>query len=206
MVTNLSTSLVNILYNFQLMNIAGENGVAAYGIVMYINIVFMAIYLGYSIGSAPIVSYHYGAGNHPELKNMLNKSLRLISITGVSLLVLSELLSRPLVLIFANYDADLLAMTVHGFRLYAIAFLIMGFNVWGSSFFTALNNGIVSACISFLRTLVFQAAAILILPVLFGINGIWLSIVAAESLALFVTFAFLVKNRERYHYGRTKSC
>ena len=137
---------------------------------------------------------------------MLNKSLRLISITGVSLLVLSELLSRPLVLIFANYDADLLAMTVHGFRLYAIAFLIMGFNVWGSSFFTALNNGIVSACISFLRTLVFQAAAILILPVLFGINGIWLSIVAAESLAVLVTFAFLVKNRERYHYGRTKSC
>lgn len=206
MVTNLSTSLVNILYNFQLMNIAGENGVAAYGIVMYINIVFMAIYLGYSIGSAPIVSYHYGAGNHPELKNMLNKSLRLISITGISLLVLSELLSRPLVLIFANYDADLLAMTVHGFRLYAVAFLIMGFNVWGSSFFTALNNGIVSACISFLRTLVFQAAAILILPVLFGINGIWLSIVAAESPAVLVTFAFLVKNRERYNYGRTKSC
>lgn len=201
MVTNLSSSIVGVLYNFQLMKAAGENGVAAYGVIMYISIIFMAIFLGYSVGSAPIVSYHYGAGNHGELRNLFRKSLLLVSIAGGFLVVLSELLARPLVMIFASYDAELLALTVRGFRLYALAFLIMGINAWGSAFFTALNNGGVSAAISFLRTLVFQMLVILTLPRVLGLDGIWLSIVAAELLALLVTGSFLFGMRKRYHYA-----
>ena len=200
MVTNLSSSIVNILYNFQLMKLAGEDGIAAYGVIMYINIIFMSIFLGYSIGSAPIVSYHYGAGNHSELKNLFHKSQTFLMLSGVLLLVASESLARPLSAIFVNYDAALLDMTVRGFRIYSLAFLIMGINVWGSSFFTALNNGLVSAVISFLRTLVFQIVVIMILPVLLGVDGIWFSIVAAEVMALFVTVGFLFMNRRKYHY------
>lgn len=200
MVTNLSSSVVSILYNFQLMKIAGENGVAAYGIIMYVNIIFMAIFLGYSLGSAPIVSYHYGAENHQELKNLFKKSMILLMGSGIALVVLSELSAKPLVAIFANKDVELLTMTTRGFQLYALAFFAMGFNVWGSAFFTALNNGVVSALISFLRTLVFQIIAILILPAMLGIDGIWLSIVAAELLSLAVTGFFLFTKKNYYRY------
>lgn len=201
MVTNLSTSLVNILYNFQLMKLAGENGVAAYGIIMYVNFIFMAIYFGYSIGSAPVIGYHYGAGNHDELKNLFRKSVTLMGATGVILTALAELLTVPLVTIFASYDADLFAMTCHGFRLYSLSFAVMGINVWGSAFFTALGNGVISATISFLRTLVFQIAVVLILPILLGIDGIWLAIVVAELFALIFTLIFFVGNRKKYHYA-----
>ncbi len=200
MVTNLSSSIVNILYNFQLMKLAGEDGIAAYGVILYINIIFMAIFMGYSIGSAPIVSYHYGAGNHTELKNLFRKSLTFLMISGVVLLAASEVLARPLSAIFVNYDTRLLELTIHGFRIYSLAFLIMGINVWGSSFFTALNNGLVSAVISFLRTLVFQIVVISVLPLWFGVDGIWFSVVAAEGMALFVTLGFLFTNRRRYYY------
>lgn len=200
MVTNLSSSVINVLYNFQLMKFAGENGVAAYGVVMYVNIIFMAIFLGYSMGSAPIVSYHYGAGNHQELKNLFRKSIRFLLGSGVILVVLSEVFAGPLVKIFASRDAELLAITIRGFRLYALSFFVMGFNVWGSAFFTALNNGAVSAAISFLRTLVFQIIAVLVLPVIFGIDGVWLSIVVAEVLSLAVTGFFLVTRKNRYQY------
>ena len=201
LVTNLSTSIVGVLYNFQLMEAAGENGVAAYGIIMYVDIIFMTLYLGYSLGSAPIVSFHYGAGNHVELKNLCRKSLVIISACGVILLTASQILAGPLVKIFANYDQKLLEMTTWGFRIYAIAFLVRGMNVWGSSFFTALNNGAVSAAISFLRTFVFQIIIVLILPGLIGITGVWLSIVIAEFLALFVTIGFLIAKRKQYHYA-----
>lgn len=201
MVTNLSMSVVNILYNFQLMRLAGENGVAAYGVVMYVNFIFMAIFLGYSIGSAPIVGYHYGAQNHAELKNLFKKSLTLVVGAGLVLTAVAELFAGVLVGIFVRYDPELYAMTTHGFRLYALAFLMMGVNVWGSAFFTALNNGAVSAAISFLRTLVFQIAAVLLLPLLLGINGIWLAVVVAEGLALLVTIAFFAAQRKRYHYA-----
>ena len=194
LVTNLSTSIVGVLYNFQLMEAAGENGVAAYGIIM-------TLYLGYSLGSAPIVSFHYGAGNHAELKNLCRKSLVIISACGVILLTASQILAGPLVKIFASYDQELLEMTTWGFRIYAIAFLVRGMNVWGSSFFTALNNGAVSAAISFLRTFVFQIVIVLILPKLIGITGVWLSIVLAEFLALFVTIGFLIAKRKQYHYA-----
>ena len=175
LVTNISTSIVGVLYNFQLMEAAGENGVAAYGIIMYVDIIFMTLYLGYSLGSAPIVSYHYGAGNHDELRNLCRKSLVIISACGVILLTASQILAGPLVKI--------------------------GMKVWGSSFFTALNNGAVSAAISFLRTFVFQIVIVLILPKLIGITGVWLSIVLAEFLALFVTIGFLIAKKKQYHYA-----
>lgn len=200
MVTNLSTSLVNILYNFQLMKLAGENGIAAYGIIMYVNFIFMAIFFGYSIGSAPIIGYHYGAGNRDELKNLFRKSIFLVGVTGIFLTLLAELLTVPLVTIFASYDADLFTMTCHGFRLYSLAFAIMGINVWGSSFLPRSETALFSAAISFLRTLVFQIAAILVLPFFLGIDGIWLAIVAAELLALMFTVVFFVANGRRYHY------
>lgn len=201
MVTNLSSSVISILYNFQLMKLAGESGVAAYGIIMYVNIIFMAIFLGYSLGSAPIISFHYGAANHLELKNLFRKSMVVLTVSGVILLVLSEIFAKPLVMIFASNDVELLTMTTRGFQLYALAFLVMGFNVWSSAFFTALNNGVISAVISFLRTLVFQILAILILPAMFGIEGIWLSIVVAELLSLSITAYFLLAKRHHYHYA-----
>lgn len=196
LMTNLSSSIVNSLYNIQLMNLAGENGVAAFGTIMYVNFIFIAIFLGYSIGSAPLVSYHYGAGNHDELKNLFQKSLRLIGIWGLMLFILAQLIARPLAAIFVGYDADLFSMTQNGFRIYCIAYLINGFNIYGSSFFTALNNGLISAAISFLRTLVFQLAAVLLLPLLLGINGIWSAVAVAELLTLGLTVTFFVRNRK----------
>ena len=201
LMTNLSSSIVNSLYNIQLMNLAGENGVAAFGTIMYVNFIFIAIFLGYSIGSAPLVSYHYGAGNHDELKNLFGKSLRLIGIWELMLFILAQLIARPLAAIFVGYDADLFSMTQNGFRIYCIAYLINGFNIYGSSFFTALNNGLISAAISFLRTLVFQLAAVLLLPLLLGINGIWSAVAVAELLTLGLTVTFFVRKRKKYHYA-----
>ena len=201
MVSNLSSSLINILYNFQLMRIAGQDGVAAYGIVMYTNFIFLAVFIGYSIGSAPIVSYHYGAGTHKELKNLFQKSLVLTCVSGIIMTFIAEILAAPLVRIFAGYDPQLFAMTCRGFKLYSLSFLMMGVNVWGSGFFTALNNGTISAAISFLRTFLFQVSMVLLLPTFLGIDGIWLAIVAAELLAFGITAVFLIVMRKRYHYA-----
>lgn len=200
LMTNLSSSIVTSLYNVQLMKIADENGVAAYGTIMYVSFIFVAIFLGYSIGSAPIISYHYGACNHDELKNLYKKSLGLISICCILLAVLAQLLAYPLSRIFVGYDKELLAMTVQGFRLYSIVYLVNGFNIWGSSFFTALNNGLVSAVISFLRTLVFQITSVLLLPMLLGISGIWLSVTVAELCTLCITILFFINRRKTYQY------
>ena len=200
LMTNISMSLVNMLYNIQLMKLAGEDGVAAYGVIMYVNFIFLATFIGYSIGSAPIVGYHFGARNHNELKNLFRKSMRLIGGWGVLLMLLAFVLSGPLAQFFVGYDTELLAMTRHGLRLYALAFLVSGFNIYGSAFFTALNNGLVSAVISFLRTLVFQMAAVLILPMLLGLNGIWLAVLVAELLALGVTLQFFIQKKKVYHY------
>ena len=202
LMTNLSSSIVNSLYNIQLMKFAGENGVAAYAAIMYVNFIFIAIFLGYSIGSAPIISYHYGAGNHGELKNLYKKSLQLVGSWGILLFILAQLLATPLAKLFVGYDSTLLAMTQIGFRIYSLVYLINGFNIFGSSFFTALNNGVVSAVISFLRTLVFQIGAVLILPIVFGgINGIWSSVTIAELLTLCITITFFVRQRRKYHYA-----
>ena len=201
LMTNLSSSIVNSLYNIQLMRFAGENGVAAYGAIMYVNFIFVAIFLGYSIGSAPVISFHYGAGHHDELKNLFQKSLRLIGCWGLMLAVISQFLAIPLSTLFVGYDAELLAMTRQGFRIYCLVYLFNGFNIFGSSFFTALSNGGVSAAISFLRTLVFQIAAVLILPAILGISGIWSAVSAAELLTLCVTVSFLIRQRNKYHYA-----
>ena len=202
LMTNLSSSIVNSLYNIQLMKFAGENGVAAYAAIMYVNFIFIAIFLGYSIGSAPIISYHYGAGNDGELKNLYKKSLQLVGSWGILLFVLAQLLATPLAKLFVGYDSTLLAMTQTGFRIYSLVYIINGFNIFGSSFFTALSNGVVSAVISFLRTLVFQIGAVLILPIVFGgINGIWSSVTVAELLTLCITITFFVRQRRKYHYA-----
>ncbi len=201
LMSNISASVVSMLYNYQLMRLAGENGIAAYGVMMYVSFVFVAIYIGYAIGSAPIIGFHYGAGNREELKSLLRKSITLNAVAGVGMVALAILLATPLARIFVGYDEALFALTRRGFLLYAVSFLLAGFNIFGSSFFTALGNGAVSACISFLRTLVFQVAAVLILPALWGIDGVWLAISVAELAALAVTVAFLVAKRHRYGYG-----
>jgi len=200
MVTNISMSVVNMLYNLQLMKYAGANGVVAYGIIMYVSFIFSGTYIGYSIGSAPIVGYHYGAENKEELKSLLKKSLKLLTITSIVMTVIGEVLAKSLAGIFVSYDANLLEMTTNAIRIFSISYLISGINIFASSFFTALNNGVVSAAISFLRTLLFQIAMIFILPLIWGLNGIWLAVVFAEVFALVVSILFLVINRKKYQY------
>ena len=200
MVSNLSGSLVGILYNIQLMAIAREDGVSAYGVLMYVQFIFVAIFIGYSIGCAPVVSYHYGARNHPELKSLLRKSVLLMAIGGVMLSALARLLAAPLSHLFVGYDTDLCALTTHAFTLFSWSFLLVGFNIFASGFFTALNNGAISAAISFLRTLVFQSGAVLLLPLLLDVDGIWWAITAAECFAFLISVIFLVAKRNKYHY------
>ncbi len=201
MLTNLSMSLVNMLYNIQLMKYAGSDGVVAYGIIMYVGYIFLGTYLGYSIGTAPIIGYHYGAENTEELKNLLKKSLQLIVVTSMIMTLLAEISSKSLASIFVSYDIELWKMTTVAIRLFSISYLISGFNIFSSSFFTALNNGVVSAVISFLRTLLFQIAMIFILPAIWGINGIWLAVVVAEILSFMVSLAFLIGNKKKYQYA-----
>lgn len=200
LMTNISMSLVNILYNFQLMHYIGEDGVAAYGIIMYVSFIFAAIFIGYSIGSAPIIGYHYGAGNHMELKGLFQKSLCLITLWNIILTALAILTAQPLAKIFVGYDIGLTKLTTRALALYSLSFLFMGYNIFGSAFFTALGDGVVSAAISFLRTLLFQVVAVLILPFLLGIDGIWLAIVVAELLALIITVYFFIRKKDDYHY------
>ncbi len=200
LLSNISSSVVSMIYNFQLLRYVGEDGVSAYGVLMYVQFIFIAIFIGYSIGSAPVVGYHYGAGNHPELKNMLKKSILLMGGSGIILSILAFSLADPLAGIFVGYDRDLFALTSHAFRLFSCSFLLAGLNIFASSFFTALSNGAVSAAISFLRTLVFQTSSVLVLPVFFDVDGIWWAITVAEVCACVVSAAFLFVKRKRYRY------
>lgn len=200
LMSNISMSIVSMLYNGQLMKYAGQDGVAAYGVLMYVNLVFLAAFIGYSVGTAPVIGYHYGAENHNELKSLLKKSIIIISIFSLVMLIAAESLAKPLAIIFVGYDSELLDLTLHSFVIFSFSFLFAGIAIYGSSFFTALNNGFVSALISFLRTLVFQVAAVLIFPLIWGINGIWFSIVAAELMAAIVTVLFLLGMKRKYHY------
>ena len=200
MMTNLSGSLVSILYNYQLMRFAAEDGISAYGVVMYVCFIFLAIFLGYAIGINPIIGYHYGAGNKDELHSIWKKSLILISITAVMMTALSELLALPIVRIFVGYDEALCQMTQKAFMMYSVSYLISGFNIFGSGFFTGLNNGLISALISGLRSLVFEMLSVLLLPVFFGINGIWSAVTVAELLTLCVTIHFFRWGRKTYGY------
>ena len=200
LMSNISMSVVSMLYNVQLMKYAGENGVAAYGVLMYVSMIFQAVFIGYSVGSAPIIGYNYGAQNHSELKGLLKNGFLFIGICAVFMFAAGELLSRPLSLMFVGYDEELLDMTAHAFSIFSFSFLLSGFSIFGSSYFTALNDGLTSALISFLRTLVFQIAAVLLFPIIFDINGIWFSIVAAEIMSVTVTMLFLILKRKKYGY------
>ena len=200
LMSNISSSIVSMIYNFQLLKYIGEDGISAYGVLMYVQFVFIAIDIGYSIGCAPIVGFHYGAQNHPELKNMLRMSVILMSASGVVLTVLARVLAAPLAKIFVGYDEGLFTLTCHAFRLFSFAFLFAGFNIFASSFFTALGNGRISATISFLRTLVFQTSSVILLPLLLGVDGIWYAITAAEIFATLISIIFLLAKRRKYHY------
>ena len=199
--TNISSAVVGMLYNFQLMKLAGEDGISAYGVIMYVNFVFLAIFFGFSIASAPVFSYHFGADNKAELKSLFRKSMTIVVIFGVVLAGASQLLTVPLSKLFVGDYQGLYEMTVRGMRLFAISFLVQGINIFGSAFFTALNDGLVSAVLSFGRTLVFQVSAVFLLPLLLGLDGIWLAVVAAELLALVVTVVFFAAKRKKYGYA-----
>ena len=201
LMSNISSSLISVIYNLQLIKFAGENGVAAYGTIMYIQFIFIAIFIGYTIGTSPIISYHYGAGNTGELKNLLKKSMTLVGAAGIIMTVAAWVLAGPLSEIFVGYDRELFDLTRHAFRIFAFSFLLAGVNIFSSAFFTALNNGGVSAAISFMRTLVFQIVSVLALPVFFCLDGIWYSITVAEVLAFCVALIFLLLNRRKYHYA-----
>ncbi len=200
LLNNISMSIVSILYNFQLLKYAGEDGIAAYGVLMYVNFVFISMFIGYVVGTAPIISYHYGAQNHAELHGLLKKSIVILGITSFAMFVSAELLAKPLASIFVSYDAALLDMTLRAFLIYSFSFLFSGLGIMGSSFFTALNNGMVSALLSFLRTVVFQVTAVLVFPIFLQLDGIWLSIVFAECAAMIATFVTLIVKRKKYHY------
>lgn len=200
LMNNISSSVVTILYNFQLMRFAGDNGVAAYGAIMYVSFIFAAIFIGFALGSSPIVSFHYGADNKRELSSLYKKSLTIVGITSLLMTLSSLLLSAPLSMLFVGYDRALYEITLRGFLIFSFVFLTMGINVFGSAFFTALNNGLISGVISFLRTLVFQIAAVIILPIFFGLDGVWFSIIVSDVLALLVTVYFLITKRKKYGY------
>lgn len=203
LMSNISMSLVGMLYNAQLMKYAGEDGISAYGTIMYVNFIFLAVFIGYSTGIAPITSYHYGAGNKKELNNILKRSSVIIGIVAIAMFGISEFLANPLASAFVGYDKELLTMTTHAFRIYGIAFLFSGISIFGSAFFTALNDGLTSATIAFLRTLLFQCSSVLIMPIFFGLDGIWFSIIVAETLSVAVTITFLaIKNKKFGYWGK----
>ncbi len=200
LMSNISMSVVGMLYNLQLLKYAGENGVAAYGVIMYVNLIFLGVYIGYSVGTAPIISYHFGAKNRDEIKSLLRKSTVIISIFSVIMFALAEASAYYLSYLFVGYDAVLMDITLRGFLIYSFSFLFAGFAIYGSGFFTALNDGLTSALISFLRTLVFQIAAVLIFPLIWKLDGIWISVVAAEVMAVVITVIFLIIKRKKYGY------
>lgn len=200
LMSNIAMSIVGMLYNIQLLKYAGENGISAYGVLMYVNLIFLAVFIGFSIGTAPVIGYNFGLQNHRELRNILKKSLTIISAFAVCMFLAAQLLARPLFSIFVGYDAELMDMTLHAFSIFSFSFLLAGFSIFGSSFFTALNDGLTSALISFLRTLVFEVASVLLFPLIWKLDGIWFSIVAAEIMAVLVTTFFMILKKKKYHY------
>ncbi|MBO5977898.1 MAG: hypothetical protein J6Q26_05400, partial [Bacteroidales bacterium] len=199
-VMNVSMQLVSKLYMYQLMSEIGENGVAAYGIIMYFTWIFVSLYLGYSVGVSPVVSFHFGAQNHQEVSSLLRKSLMVMAILGVSVVLMAQTTAPALARIFVGYDIDLMQLTIHGFRIYSLHFLVTGLNIYASSFFTALNNGPVSALISMSRTIIFECGCVLLLPLIFGMEGIWWAVVVAECLSAILSIVLLLTHRSRYGY------
>ena len=200
LMNNISISLVSMLYNMQLLRYAGENGIAAYGVLMYVSMIFQAVFVGFSVGSAPVISYHYGAQNESELKNLLKKSVVIVGLFALAMFITGEALSRPLSALYVSYDAELLEMTIRGFAVFSVSFLFSGYAIFASSFFTALNDGVTSALISILRTFLFQITAIIVFPMIWGIDGIWWSIVAADVSSVAIATVFLAAKRKRFRY------
>ncbi len=200
LMSNISMSIVSMLYNAQLLKYAGQDGIAAYGVLMYVSLIFQAVFIGYSVGTAPVISYHYGAENHKELKGLLKQSYILIGVFAFVMFISAEIFAKPLSVVFVGYDEGLLNLTIRAFSIYSFSFLFSGVAIFGSSFFTALNDGLTSVLISFLRTLVFQVAAVLIFPLIWKIDGIWFAVVAAEIMAVIVTVSFLASKKKKYHY------
>ena len=199
--SNVAMSALGVLYNIQLLRYAGEDGVAAYGVVMYVMMIFLSVYIGYGTGIAPVVSYHFGAQNHKELKNLFRRSVRITLTCSLLMFLAGLVFAEPLSRIFVGYDAALLALTVRAFRIYAVSFLLSGVAILGSCFFTALNDGVTSATISFLRTLVFQSAAVMLMPLWWGVDGIWWSVVGCEGMAMAVAVFFFYRHRRKFHYA-----
>ena len=200
LMNNISISLVSMLYNTQLLRYAGENGIAAYGVLMYVSMIFQAVFVGYSVGSAPVISYHFGAQNEEELKSLLKKSSVLVGSFALTMCLTGEVLGRPLSKLYVSYDAHLLEMTAHAFAVFSVSFLFSGYAIFASSFFTALNDGVTSALISILRTFLFQITAIIVFPLLWGLDGIWWSIVFADMASVAIGLVFLVLKRKTYRY------
>lgn len=200
LMSNISMSIVSMLYNLQLMKYLGENGIAAYGVLMYVSMIFQAVFLGYAVGTSPVVAYKFGEDDRAELHSLLGRSTKVIGVFAIAMFAVGELLSTPLAKIFVSYDEELMKLTVHAFRVFSFSFLFSGFAIYGSAFFTALNDGLTSALVSFLRTLVFQIAAVLLFPLVLDVDGIWISIVAAEVMAVIVTVLFLAGKRKKYGY------
>ena len=200
LMSNISMNLVGMLYNIQLMRYIGEDGVAAYGVLMYVSFIFISIFIGYAIGTAPIFGFHYGAQNGGELRSLLKKSFVLMGITSVAMVILSIVFARPLAKIFVGYDKALCDLTVRAFIINAFSLLFVGIAIFSSSFFTALSDGVTSALIAFLRTLVFQVAAVLLLPLIFGVDGIWASVIAAELAACTLGTVFIFTKRKKFGY------
>ena len=200
LMSNISMSIVTIIYNFQLMRLAGEDGIAANGIIMYVAFIFIAMFLGFSVGTAPIIGYHYGAQNTDELKSLLRKGATVMVVSGAIMSLVSILFARPLSMIFAGYDPALLEMTANGLRIHSTCFVFASLGIFGSSYFTALNNGLISAIISFTRTLVFQVGALLLLPIFLDLNGVWLATPVSEVLSLILTVVLFIANRKKYKY------
>ncbi|MBR2477093.1 MAG: MATE family efflux transporter [Clostridia bacterium] len=198
-VSNVALSIVSIFYNLQLMKYAGEDGVAAYGVIMYVAMIFLAVFIGYSTGIAPAVGYHFGAKNKAEIKSLLRKSITVICIMSLTMFVLAEVFAYNLADLFVGYDADLMKITLRGFYIGSFSYLFVGFSIFGSALFTALNDGVTSAVISFLRSLVFQIATIMIFPLIWGVDGIWLSLVTAEIMADIITVIFLIRKKKYFN-------
>ncbi len=198
--SNVSSALVVILYNYQITKLVGSGGVTAYGSIMYIAMIFFSVFMGYAVGSAPLTGFNYGAQNKEELKNLYGKSLVIMAVCGLAMFALSEALASPFIKIF-GYEHELYKMSLRGFRIYASLFVIVGFNVYASSLFTSLNNGLISALMSFLRTIAFQITAVMVLPIFMGLDGVWTASVFADLAALIVNVSLVVAFRKKYGYA-----
>ncbi len=200
MMTSVSASITGILYNRQLMHYAGEDGVAAYGVVMYAAFIFIGVYIGYSTGSSPIMGYHYGAQNHAEMKNVRKRSMILLSCAAIVLTAIAIGFAKPIASIFVGYDVELLAITTRAFQICSVSFLVMWFSMYASSLFTALNNGVVSAAISFIRALVLPIVCIIVLPIFFELDGVWYTMVVSEAIGVVISLIFMLVYKKRYNY------